>query len=237
LENSQVIHDLGDIYEMHRTISRLFPNSTNSFRKRFQILYRIDTNKDENAPFLLIQSKIIPNWSQLLEVHPDYFKETPESKEIKKKTFLNNIQEKQEFIFKLKANPVKRPPPNKYGKGFHHGKTNRIPIQNDDQLIKWINRKGNDAGFKIRQIHSSKKNEIIYNMRFSKEPKSTIKTPYRYQKVVGRKKQHKLIFHSVTFIGHLEVINKEKFIESLINGIGPGKAFGFGMLSIYPLRK
>ena len=41
---------------------------------------------------------------------------------------------------------------------------------------------------------------------------------------------------STRFEGILKITNKEKFIETLKNGIGSAKAFGFGLLSIAPYR-
>jgi CRISPR system Cascade subunit CasE len=43
-------------------------------------------------------------------------------------------------------------------------------------------------------------------------------------------------FASVRFEGVLEVRDADRFREALANGIGPGKAYGFGLLSIAPVR-
>jgi CRISPR system Cascade subunit CasE len=41
-----------------------------------------------------------------------------------------------------------------------------------------------------------------------------------------------LSFGSVLFEGRLKVTDKEKFLDVLYAGIGTGKAYGFGLLSI-----
>ncbi len=41
-----------------------------------------------------------------------------------------------------------------------------------------------------------------------------------------------MTFGAVTFEGILEVTDAEKFRESLRQGIGTGKAYGFGLLSV-----
>ena len=46
------------------------------------------------------------------------------------------------------------------------------------------------------------------------------------------KTKRNLFFHGVRFDGVLRVIEPERFIEGCFNGIGPSKAFGFGLLSI-----
>ena len=233
-EDSQVIQDLGDIYELHITVSSLFPTikTKKSFRREYNVLYRMDTNKDQEAPFLLIQSKIVPKWSQLLEKYPKYFKGTPESKEIL--SFLDKLKEGQRCIFRLKASPVKRPPPKKYGKGEYRGNTNRIPIQNEGALMKWLKRKGASAGFDPIEIKTTREDNI-YDIKIIKFSTSQIKTPFQYRKITGKKKNHIIVFYSVLFEGRLKINKLNEFKKTLINGIGPGKAFGFGMLSIYPI--
>lgn len=235
-QNTQVIHDLGDIYELHRTISRLFPvvSINKSFRTEFNVLYRIESNKDYDYPFLLIQSNLIPKWEQFLERHPNYFRGCPESRELN--PFLEKLSEGQVCIFRLKANPVKRPPPKKFGKGEYRGNTNRIPIQKEENLIKWIIRKGKSAGFGLINIKADSR-DLVKDIRISTKPKISNKAPFRYRKVTGKKKRHIITFHSVLFEGRLKIIEIEAFKNALINGIGPGKAFGFGMLSIYPIKK
>jgi CRISPR system Cascade subunit CasE len=42
---------------------------------------------------------------------------------------------------------------------------------------------------------------------------------------------------SVRYDGVLEVTNPDHFRKTLIRGIGPGKAFGFGLLSVAPLAQ
>lgn len=233
-ENSQVIHDLGDIYDFHRTISRLFPNITSgrTFREEFQVLYRIDIDPETQLPYLLIQSKITPRWQKLIKNNSNYFKDSPKS--IKLIPIFSKLRAKQVCVFRLKANPVKRPPPKKYGKGEYRGKTNRIPIQKEDELIKWIERKGKDAGFRLIQLKTANENKV-YDLNIKKIPKSQFKTPFRYKKVIGTKKHQTITFHSVIYEGHLQIIKIKEFKEALINGIGPSKAFGFGLLSIYPI--
>lgn len=233
-ENSQVIHDLGDIYELHIMVSSLFPTikTKKSFRKEYNVLYRIDANKDQEAPFLLIQSKIVPEWDQLLEKFPLYFKGPPESKEMS--SFLDQLKERQQCIFRLKANPVKRPPPKKYGKGEYRGNTNRIPIQKEGALTNWLKRKGISGGFHPVEIKTAREDNI-YDIIIIKFPPSQIKTPFRYRKITGKKKTHNIVFYSVLFEGRLKITKLNEFKKTLISGIGPGKAFGFGMLSIYPI--
>jgi CRISPR system Cascade subunit CasE len=54
---------------------------------------------------------------------------------------------------------------------------------------------------------------------------------------IFEKGNKQIIQSSVTFIGKLRVKNRVLFIKSFEEGIGRGKAFGFGLLEIVPLQE
>jgi len=60
-------------------------------------------------------------------------------------------------------------------------------------------------------------------------------------KVIGWRRQEGgtqlLTFAAVIFEGVLRVEDSQAFREALERGIGPGKAFGFGLLSVAPVRE
>jgi CRISPR system Cascade subunit CasE len=43
-----------------------------------------------------------------------------------------------------------------------------------------------------------------------------------------------LSFAGVTFQGRLRIIDRQRFLQALAQGVGPGKAYGFGLFSIAP---
>jgi len=45
-----------------------------------------------------------------------------------------------------------------------------------------------------------------------------------------------MTFSSVVFEGRLKVVDRVLFLESIKNGIGSGKAYGFGLLSVAKIR-
>ena len=47
----------------------------------------------------------------------------------------------------------------------------------------------------------------------------------------------KYTFHHVRFQGRLKVVDQALFQKTVFEGIGHGKAFGFGLLQLVPLRK
>jgi CRISPR system Cascade subunit CasE len=52
----------------------------------------------------------------------------------------------------------------------------------------------------------------------------------------GRGNKEKLRHYAVRFEGTLEVVNPDNFSSALFNGIGSAKGFGFGLLSIAPVK-
>lgn len=49
--------------------------------------------------------------------------------------------------------------------------------------------------------------------------------------------KQRLTFSSVLFEGELEITDANAFRQTLAQGIGSGKAYGFGLLSIAPVRQ
>lgn len=99
-------------------------------------------------------------------------------------------------------------------KDFYSRKT--IPIKNKADLIDWFYKKSSFYGFEILQ-NSLDVREICAQQ--------------------FQKGDQKITHNSATFIGKLKVLDKDKFKSSFENGIGKGKAFGFGLLQIVPLMK
>lgn len=109
--------------------------------------------------------------------------------------------------FRLRANPAKREK--------ESGK--RLGIVDEEGQLAWLRRKGEAGGFAVREA-------VIVR---EDGPESLAK---------GRKDGHKLSLLSARFEGVLQVTDAERFGDALCKGIGPGKAFGFGMLSVAPCR-
>jgi len=110
------------------------------------------------------------------------------------------------YKFKLKANAtVKR-----------NGK--RYALYKEEQQIEWLKRKGLLYGFEPIYVNCS--SFTIGSVSKTKNAKS-----------INLKKSD--IYHfGVNYIGIIKVTNASKFIEAISSGIGPAKAFGFGMLTI-----
>jgi CRISPR system Cascade subunit CasE len=87
----------------------------------------------------------------------------------------------------------------------------RIPIVSREGLIEWLQRKGEQHGFTCDM-----------------EAVRTVPRPREYFNRHGSMGLHSVM----EFSGVLHVTNHERFREAFTNGIGSGKAFGFGMLAL-----
>jgi CRISPR system Cascade subunit CasE len=84
----------------------------------------------------------------------------------------------------------------------------------DEKLVGWLERKAATGGFKV----------LATDVR-DEGPDSVVQ---------GIHPAGKVKFKSVVFSGRLVVMDSNVFRSALENGLGPGKAYGFGLLSIAP---
>ena len=85
----------------------------------------------------------------------------------------------------------------------------------NDQLDKWLTRKAEFSGFRVERFIS-------------------IQPGYIYVGKSGEPNGNRLF--SAKYEGILQVTNPADFQKTLTSGIGPGKAFGFGLLSVAKLK-
>ena len=116
------------------------------------------------------------------------------------------------YRFSLIANPTKKIRSNKAGELLKNSR--RVPLSTREDLLDWLKRKAENAGFSFNA--------------------TTTRTIPRPRQSFVKKGQVGL--HTATeFIGELTVLDSTLFFQSATTGIGPAKAFGFGMLCLAPI--
>ncbi len=229
-----VWRDLADCQELHRTVMSGFPDSDDgsSARARFAVLHRVDTEPRTGRPVLYVQSRVKPDWSRLPEgyladVGPEV--ENPACKSMDRA--LEALAEGMVLRFRLRANPTRKIDTKTGPDGKRrHGR--RVELRTEAEQIAWLERKGREAGFALESVRTvSDVPDVIVASR----------AKVGFTKGCRRRPAHRgggggdrLTFASVVMEGHLRVTDPEKFRKALINGIGPAKAYGFGLLSIAP---
>jgi CRISPR system Cascade subunit CasE len=91
-----------------------------------------------------------------------------------------------------------------------------IPVKGKEELVTWFTEKAPSFGFSVMPGSLSVGNTDV--LQFEKDGK---------QVILGK----------AVFTGRLHVTDRQLFIHSFENGLGKGKAFGFGLLQIVPLDK
>ena len=126
-----------------------------------------------------------------------------------KQVHLDGLQEGRALAFRLRCRPSKR-----IGETGNLNEGKRKSLTQKDEIFAWLHRKAEESGFKVVQAAFDR----VY-WHDSKEGRSP--------KPLG----------AVQFDGVLVVTDPDRLREAVRNGIGPQKAFGFGLLSLAPLRE
>jgi CRISPR system Cascade subunit CasE len=117
------------------------------------------------------------------------------------------------YAFQLCANPTKKVI-KEIEPGTRTKNGRRVPLTKREDLVEWITRKGVQGGFVVDEatLRSFSRGREYFNKN-------------------GRAGLHS----AVEFQGVLEVNDPVKFYETFAQGVGPAKAFGFGLLVIAPI--
>jgi len=111
----------------------------------------------------------------------------------------------QRLRFRLRANPTVRRKFTDRAEGL------RVGVVGEERQRAWLEAKGKAAGFQPEGVVVIDEGQMT-----------------------GRKPtgDHRLIFQSVRYEGALSVTDAELLLAAVARGIGSGKAFGFGLLSV-----
>jgi CRISPR system Cascade subunit CasE len=116
---------------------------------------------------------------------------------------LKNIEDGKEYLFKTVLNPVKT----------IQGK--RVPHLTNVQRKQWLIARSETHGFRVEetQFDNTKNTEL----RFTKQAEG---------------KTLQVSLSQATFQGHLTVTNTDLFKKTLCEGLGKGKAYGMGLITL-----
>jgi CRISPR system Cascade subunit CasE len=124
------------------------------------------------------------------------------------------IPQGERLRFRLLARPSARSEPK-----ARDPKRKRKSISSPQRQLEWLRRKGEENGFRIERC------EIVE--RIWHDTKTNERLPNGSPKPL----------YAVQFDGVLVVTDRDKLREAVRNGIGPQKAYGFGLLSLAPLEE
>jgi CRISPR system Cascade subunit CasE len=114
----------------------------------------------------------------------------------------------QTLIFRLRANPTRRDKDTKKREG----------VLTEEKQREWLVRKGQTGGFEVLSVSVT---DESFKRASRGRPGEEVKP---------------MSHLAVRYDGVLRVTDPDVFRETIIAGIGSGKAFGFGLLSVAPFR-
>jgi CRISPR system Cascade subunit CasE len=223
--------DLSDCRALHQRILSAFPDSPDitQAREHYGALYRVES-LDKGAR-ILIQSHTLPDWSRL---PADYLREPPTPPKRVDELYAA-IQPGQTLLFRLRANPTKR----LSDRGQTHPERwrgKRVELRTEEERIAWLARKGQASGFALLTVRLASNTPATAAAPevANAADVADVRTLRTAERVTGRRDDQRLTFGSVLFEGRLRVTDPDAFRQALATGLGSGKAFGFGLLSIAP---
>lgn len=212
--SAAVQRDLRDVQALHRRVMSAFPDVLDpevEARAYFGVLYRLELNRNTRQILLYVQSRIEPDWVQLPSgyLRPADGLDNPAVKRVDE--VYARIQAGRVLRFRLRANPTRKID-TKSGPDGARRNGRRVPVRGVEEQIAWLARKAEACGFELLHavIAASGSEELVRSYETGKT------------------------FQGVLFEGHLKVKDPIRFQETLAAGIGPGKAYGFGLLSVGP---
>jgi CRISPR system Cascade subunit CasE len=209
--SAAVQRDLRDPVDLHRTIMRAFGDVLDpevEARAYFGVLHRLEFDRSRGQILLYVQSATAPDWGQLDPgyLHPEDGLRVRPVGEV-----YAGLRAGRVLRFRLRANPTRKVD-TKSGPDGERRNGRRVPLRGMDEQVGWLVRKASEAGFELLQatVAATGSGEYVRSHR------------------TGR------TFQGVLFEGKLVVRDVARFRSALAQGIGPAKAFGFGLLSVGP---
>lgn len=216
LTSRDVLRDLASPLEMHRSLMRGLPDELGDApRREGGLLYRIDHGKDGGA-LLVATSKLRPNFAALprsyfLDGDDDRLFSLGWSQHPLVEPMANAHPEGTRCAFRIAANTTRKVE-TKTGDDGKRRNGKRVPLRGDSERLDWLARKATQHGFRVLDVRVE-------------EDKASRR---------GRQERGPT-FAGSRFDGLLEVSNAELFRVALETGVGPAKAYGFGLLSVRPV--
>ncbi len=196
-----------DVYALHQLLWKAFAGA----RHDRPFLFRADTvaaTEDEGPRgIVLVQSECEPDWASLGDRVAD----------VKHKPMPCRHAAGDQLRFFVRANPTAcrkglHEYPSLTRDEFRARRGKRVALWRPDEQIEWLQRKATTGGFEVNAVRTSQSR------------------PWRWSRGETRARHD-----GVDFEGVLRVADAVAFARTISTGLGPAKAFGFGLLSLAPL--
>jgi CRISPR system Cascade subunit CasE len=247
--------DLSDVQGLHRTLMRAFPSAVatrtvgdsvdddapGGARAAVGLLFRPEVDRRTGMVRVLAQSTVVPDWRALPAGYVAPAPGCPDgwaTRLLPPAVWHPEVGARRRF--RLRANATAKV----------HG--NRVPLRTDGAQLAWLLSHATMGGFRVtlpapadavppghpeaprlRDLEGVAPVAGLPPVRLDRDDTVQGWRPGGTS-AEGRPSRARLTFEGLTFEGILEVADPERFAAAMRAGIGPAKAYGYGLLSIAP---
>lgn len=209
---------LNDPHSMHAAVLAGLPTQPVPPSERgARVLWRVDGD-NPFRPLLYVLSPEAPDLRHLVE-QAGWSTAAPPFETKNYQPLLDRIRHGDTFAFRLTANPTRARPGGSDAQG-RRGRGKRVQHVTVAQQVGWLLARADHWGFRPAVLDSGLPDVVLRDRR---------KRTFSRQ---GRR----VTLSTATFEGRLEVVDAAGFRSSLVAGMGPGKGYGCGLLTLAPLN-
>lgn len=202
-----------------------------------RVLWRLEASERHRADLryraeLLVLTESRPSWEHLVEQASWPGADEPQALVRDYQPLLDRLQTGREFAFRLRANPVSatRTPTNPSVSQKEHlaqerPRGVRVPHRTAAHQLTWLTTRVDRWGFTLLDTDAGPAVGLSARERLTFPKKARD----------GEAKGHRVVLSTATFDGALRVTDPEQARRTLLQGVGPGKAYGCGLLTLAPL--
>lgn len=198
----------------HRLVMSLFPDGLGQDpRRRAGVLFRIEQTTPTAPPVLLVQSALRPDTET-----------TPNARTLSLLPLLDHLREGTTVNFRIAASPMRTvlPPNAQPGSGVRGVRKNLIGAQAEE----WFSDRAAKAGLQVAAIRS--RDHDFGRCRLNATEK---------EKARANGEKVDISYPGLLFDGVAEVTDHTTLTAAVAEGIGRGRPYGLGLLSLAPARE
>lgn len=209
LGHRDVRRDLGNAYDLHRTLVRAFASGPDGPVPPF--LWRLETSREAEPPTLLVQSQVEPCWDQL----PAGYVQAQAQRSWTPETVFGKGRA---VAFRVRANPtVNRVPYAPSGaepaSGSSRGRRKRLGLWREEEQLEWLQRQAERLGLG-----------------------AVAATVSHAERLRCRRGGAMITVATAQFDGQAVIADPDALATGVRSGIGHSRMLGLGLVSVAPLR-
>lgn len=200
-----------------------------------RVLWRIDADVPQR-PGLFVLTHSRPSWEHLVEQASWPSADTPQAQVRDYAPLLDKLETGRRFAFRLTANPTqstRRPdkltPTQQAVRQADPRRSHRVGHRTVAHQLGWLLDRVESWGARIPEARS----DFAAVEPVGQAPLD-VRVSGRQRLSFLRKQDKRVTLQQVTYEGHLVVQDPKRLADRLLSGIGRGKAYGCGLLTLAP---